>query len=87
LLDDKRRAKDFKMSARDMYENRKAMISAFQKSGILTLTDEYDAETAKGLEKILNDIGAGILRMRITRINWEEIADWFEANIEVMRSL
>ena len=87
LLDDKRKSEDFNMSAEELFDSRKTMISVFERSGIIELTKKYDTESAKGLNEIINDIETGILRMRITRINWEEITDWFEANTEVMRSL
>ena len=87
LLDDKRRVVNFNMSAEDLSESRKTMITAFQKSGIIQLTDKYDTETAEGLNAIINAITSGVLLMRITKINWEDITDWFESNTEIMRSL
>ena len=87
LLDDKRRVVNFNMSAEDLTESRKTMITAFQKSEIIQLTDKYNTNTAAGLNEIINAITSGVLLMRITRINWEEITDWFEANTEIMRSL
>jgi hypothetical protein len=39
------------------------------------------------VDSVIRDIFEGNIIMRITRINWNEITDWYEANREIMRSL
>jgi DNA-directed RNA polymerase subunit F len=91
LLDDKRRTTDFGMRPEELFQIRKDIIETMISSGVLEAdvitTRGYELQTALGVDSVIRDIFEGNIIMRITRINWNEITDWYEANREIMRSL
>ncbi len=48
---------------------------------------EFEAMSQSDIVDVMNNLFAGVYSMRITRVNWEEIQDWNDAQQEVMRAL
>ena len=90
VLNDKRSVNSGS-TTEDLAESRKNMIQSFLDSEVIDLGMQelgwLSSGDVAGLETILNRLYYGAIKMRITRINWEEITDWFEAQNEVMSSL
>gem|GEM_PF-3687700 len=85
LLNDKRLREDFGMSPQDLVESRIDILGTLNNSGIID--ENLEGMTAEGLEGIMQKLYAGDIALRITRVNWEEIEDWQNAQEEILRSL
>ena len=85
ILNDKRLREDFGLTPQDLIESRMSFLTAFNASGILDAN--LEGITAEGLEDIMQRLYTGDIALRITRVNWEEIRDWENAQEEILRSL
>jgi len=83
LMNDKRLA-DFGLSPEDLFESRKRLFNFLTTNDIIA---EDISEDPAAYNKLLDDIWKGVVFLRITRVNWESIRDWKDAQDEVLRSL
>ncbi|MEA3489476.1 MAG: hypothetical protein U9R44_03920 [Candidatus Omnitrophota bacterium] len=92
LLNDKRLKENFGYSAEDMEDMRRENLVFFRTSGFFDGIEvegglDFESMRAGDLERFMEKLFKGKIPMRITRVNWEEIRFWQDAQEEVLRSL
>ncbi|MFH1665016.1 MAG: hypothetical protein ABIA77_02595, partial [Candidatus Omnitrophota bacterium] len=90
LLNDKRLKEDFGLSTEEMAEDRREKLIFFRDAKFFEGISEgtnFEHMNESALNDFMNKLLNGVIPMRITRINWEEIQDWHDAQEQVLMSL
>ncbi|MFH1305236.1 MAG: hypothetical protein ABIH74_02395 [Candidatus Omnitrophota bacterium] len=87
ILNDKRLSEDFDMTAADLAETRREMLERFTMLGLIDIGRDLQGMTAEGLADVMRGIYNGEILLKITRVNWQEIKDWSDAQAQIERSL
>ncbi len=89
LLNDHRLSVDLGLTKEELSESRRSMITAFDVSGVITLTDSDKDKlgTPEGLDAIMWEIYEGKRPLRINPIDWNELRDFHDSMQLILQSV
>ena len=89
FVNDKRLMENYGYTAEDLEAMRREQLLFLRNSGIFKGVENTDFEKmgAAELQEFMQKIFSGVISVRITKVNWNEIEAWQESQEEVYRSL
>lgn len=91
-MNDRRLSINFKMTPQDLYESRMETLSILNAVGVIDNADfdivkNLTVAEADELNKFMQKIWRGAISLHCTKVDWEKLEDWKNAQRQLLQSV